>query len=437
MQAIDEVLRQQPHLAKSVLARRLFHAAFAVTTLAFIPPGLASAQGPQRWPTVRSGEHGVLALTVQRLLIHRGFDLVADANFGPGTAAAVEAFQQQRGLAADGIVGEDTWKELVVNLAQGPGRSAATEALQELLASSFGYKVAVDGVFGPDTAAAVVDFQALLGLQVDGIVGLGTWKAILSPDTVAALAEYEPSQTQVTPTCQQIVAWKDLVEFYPLPDVLKSLRQNALTLQPLTEARGERLNLDFYGVRLDSLPIIDGTRATPESLLVYVRRNWSAFYDHNIALFTPYVNGDNRFSQVDPLGAVIHIDMLMGLGVGGLNNPDDGTVVVSEASKSSWRFSTVWSLNDGYHPVSGTREFGIQGNADGSYTVYTRGADRPTTWIDDMLSSVIFSKADELWRSFQRSVASFVNENGGTSTIEAASFSQYAWEEVRSCFASN
>jgi peptidoglycan hydrolase-like protein with peptidoglycan-binding domain len=38
-----------------------------------------------------------------------------------------------------------------------------------------GYKVATDGAFGPQTAAAVKDFQKKAGITQDGIVGPVTW----------------------------------------------------------------------------------------------------------------------------------------------------------------------------------------------------------------------------------------------------------------------
>jgi peptidoglycan hydrolase-like protein with peptidoglycan-binding domain len=52
------------------------------------------------------------------------------------------------------------------------------KTLQYLLRAR-GQSVAVDGVFGPDTAAAVKAFQTSHGLTADGIVGPVTWAALV------------------------------------------------------------------------------------------------------------------------------------------------------------------------------------------------------------------------------------------------------------------
>ena len=57
--------------------------------------------------TLRRGDHGALVVTLQTAL-----RLTADGFFGPLTESAVRAFQRQRSLVPDGIVGPKTWAAL-------------------------------------------------------------------------------------------------------------------------------------------------------------------------------------------------------------------------------------------------------------------------------------------------------------------------------------
>ena len=58
-----------------------------------------------------------------------------------------------------------------------PMRGDDVKAVQQALLSA-GYLVDVDGVFGPGTKAAVMQFQEKNGLRVDGVVGPATRAAL-------------------------------------------------------------------------------------------------------------------------------------------------------------------------------------------------------------------------------------------------------------------
>jgi peptidoglycan hydrolase-like protein with peptidoglycan-binding domain len=49
---------------------------------------------------------------MQQRLADLGYSLGVDGNFGSGTARAVIAFQQKKGLGNDGVVGRNTWAAL-------------------------------------------------------------------------------------------------------------------------------------------------------------------------------------------------------------------------------------------------------------------------------------------------------------------------------------
>ena len=55
--------------------------------------------------------------------------------------------------------------------------------VQTQLNVKLGTTLAVDGRFGPGTEAAVRDFQVMVGLPADGIVGPMTWVALTDDGT--------------------------------------------------------------------------------------------------------------------------------------------------------------------------------------------------------------------------------------------------------------
>ena len=66
-------------------------------------------------PTIKRGSKGAYVVECQEELIRRGYDVGssgADGIFGRKTESAVVAFQINKGLKADGIVGPDTWAAL-------------------------------------------------------------------------------------------------------------------------------------------------------------------------------------------------------------------------------------------------------------------------------------------------------------------------------------
>ncbi|MBD2204720.1 peptidoglycan-binding protein [Calothrix sp. FACHB-1219] len=63
-------------------------------------------------PNLRFGDAGDAVRVLQRLLINNRYAIKVDGAFGALTETAVKAFQSQRNLKADGIVGQKTWREL-------------------------------------------------------------------------------------------------------------------------------------------------------------------------------------------------------------------------------------------------------------------------------------------------------------------------------------
>ncbi|GAA1470381.1 peptidoglycan-binding domain-containing protein [Microbacterium thalassium] len=128
------------------------------------------------WSTIGSGVTWAPVKSIQYFLRARGHTLVADGIYGPVTAAAVGAFQSTVGATVDGIVGPQTWPQLIIATAEGDTGDAVRAVQQFGFVSFPGVDpLLVDGVYGPVTAERVRFFQESWGLTQDGIAGPETW----------------------------------------------------------------------------------------------------------------------------------------------------------------------------------------------------------------------------------------------------------------------
>jgi len=138
----------------------------------------------QPWPVVKRPTTLFPVRPLQQLLRARGHAVAVDGNFGPQTEAAVKAFQQSKGLTADGNVGPLTWPKLVVQVKKG-STGDAVRGVQEVMkfhdqSDGEGPVIHIDGIFGTQTDGWVRGFQTAVGTTSDGIVGPTTWRALVS-----------------------------------------------------------------------------------------------------------------------------------------------------------------------------------------------------------------------------------------------------------------
>lgn len=153
---------------------------------------------------LREGSEGSAVRDLRARLAALGFDCdgISDlpASFGPATAAALSAFQEQVGLEIDGVCGETTWAVLVESgyrlgdrqlYHRSPMMRGDDVADLQSRLGALGFDAGrADGIFGPNTATALVDFQRNVGLTGDAICG---------PDSVAAMHRLGPQRTAALP----------------------------------------------------------------------------------------------------------------------------------------------------------------------------------------------------------------------------------------------
>jgi N-acetylmuramoyl-L-alanine amidase len=131
----------------------------------------------------RVGDEGPAVRDIQDRLAALGFEPGADQRslFAEGTREAVAAFQKAKGLDVDGVVGPDTWRSLyeagyrlgdrILFMRRPMIRGEDVAELQSRL-NSLGFDSGkVDGIFGPVTETAVIDFQHNRHLAEDGRAG--------------------------------------------------------------------------------------------------------------------------------------------------------------------------------------------------------------------------------------------------------------------------
>lgn len=143
--------------------------------------------------TLRYGMKGDSVRILQEALIEQGFLTGnADGVFGYQTEKAVYAFQKEKKLTVDGLVGKKTQEALHISTSNNENRffsgdystidkrsdSVRIRLLQKALIQMRYLSGSPDGSYGTMTKSAVSTFQRTNSLKRDGIAGKQTLKAI-------------------------------------------------------------------------------------------------------------------------------------------------------------------------------------------------------------------------------------------------------------------
>jgi N-acetylmuramoyl-L-alanine amidase len=147
----------------------------------------------------RLGDEGPEIRDIQQRLVELGASIASEESggrFGPTTETSVRAFQASRNLRSDGLIGPDTWGQLVESGYRLGDRALYLHApnfrgddvrmLQRQL-NALGFDAGKeDGLFGQQTDGALREFQHNLGEDADGIAG---------PHAISLLERMRPKGT--------------------------------------------------------------------------------------------------------------------------------------------------------------------------------------------------------------------------------------------------
>jgi len=135
-------------------------------------------------PVLKKGSTDPAVRDLQAALKALGHDPgPIDGVFGAKTEDAVKAFQQQREIAVDGIVGRVSWINIDEADQSEPvlqvGSSGLPVRRLQSRMSAVGFDTGgVDGRFSSKTEQAVKQLQQQANLGVDGVVGPKTWAIV-------------------------------------------------------------------------------------------------------------------------------------------------------------------------------------------------------------------------------------------------------------------
>lgn len=188
-----------------VSVRRLAELSSQGVLISDIPPDFTDIEEGQVVPRVQLVQYFLNVLSAYYESIP---SVDIDGILGPNTRVAIIEFQKTLDLPTTGLIDEETWNTMYNSvigiLRELPPTAVAlpsfiypniiyregTEGpdvfiIQQLLAFISTVipeipPVELDGVFGPETTAAVIAFQRLYGIEPDGIVDEETWNRIVS-----------------------------------------------------------------------------------------------------------------------------------------------------------------------------------------------------------------------------------------------------------------
>lgn len=282
--------------------------------------------------------------------------------------------------------------------------------------------------------------RPIIAIDVDGLEPHDVNTHELKKELTPGAAEHKASNDPIAHG-SDAKPWKDLVNFRIPDNLKKELGDREIGEEQTIEgAWGSQTNLDYYTVQITKLP--DGIKNGGE-LLEAIRLNLGQFLDGKTTFAGYNSSGSDtkKWQSDNPLGAVMSFDAEFEDPVFGTKwNLDDASVMTSSYYKNSdggfWTFSTLHTVGDGFHPIGGTRQFGVSSttiNGVTSYTFYIRAADRAYDAATNIFGGQtrVFKSAEVTWNAVCSSIFMYVNNKGGKAFFPSTPISKrVSWDSV-------
>jgi len=277
--------------------------------------------------------------------------------------------------------------------------------------------------------------RPIIAIDVDGLEPHDVNTNELKQELAPTAAEHKATNDPIA-YGSDARPWEDLVNFR-IPDNLIRPRSFNATEQTIDNAWGPQTNLDYYTVEIPILP--NGINNGGE-LLEAIRLNLGQFLDAKTT-FAGYASDGSdtkKWQSGDPRGSIMSFDANFEDPLFNWSwNLDDASVMTSSYFKNNdggfWTFSTLSTTADGYHPIGGTRQFGVSANASGGFTFYIRAADRTFDLATNVFGgqTTVFKSAEVTWNAVCSNIFMYVNNNGGSALAPSTPISKRVpWDSV-------
>jgi len=174
---------------------------------------------------------------------------------------------------------------------------------------------------------------------------------ITKPSIAAIKQQLKDKPFALIPTipCEIIKKWIATAKFIVNNSTLDRIKSVENTIKPgsdnsylinvqnINSAFSPVVNMDYFPINVDKLPMLNGKTATPEQFLEHFRKNINQFINTSYSEFFPYqysgVNDTNLWNSGNPLNSIVRIDIA---------GPDNGSVIVSKYNSTGWTFTTIY-----------------------------------------------------------------------------------------------